>query len=429
MQTQPLSSDPLGMASKRIRICNFSSLSILLEELLVKILIRPPLKTVGQLSCVCRSWNQIISSDYFIKTHAHHHKSSSNVNKFVLIDYPSNPTSIIEKHGIGSFNVLESYVYDADDIFGRDIDFNCLEIYGICDGVLYLFEGFCYWKRSNHRIFLWNPFLKKGKKLPPLRFQLEVEGKGFPCLCFRHCDDDYKVININSLQNVYHVYIYSLSADCWKFLKFDNPDHTYRFDIFQYPKVTLVNGVAYFVQKSESQDGRIVSFDLRREIIGYFNLPKDFDFKIDYIMKEYSERIALVSCDENRDMVMHVLRVGDNSFTWDKKFTAEAQCILLGSISKEELVTLNFDDHVKKCFLYNVEKGIGRRFPSLDLDRGALFLQRIHYLTESLILLGESTTSSACKNITDEYQRKVSKWRKQFLFLKMMNMELVRAVP
>lgn len=195
--------------------------STLPEELLSRIFLLQPLKTVGQLSCVCKSWNQVINSKYFIKTHATHQISSSNVNKYVVIDHSPTPPPFLNQYNIGSYNVLESYIYDADDIFGRDSDFNCLEIYGICDGVLCLSENYLYWQHSNHRIFLWNPFLKKGKKLPPLGFELQVERRGAPCLCFGRHDDDYKVIFINPLQNVYHVFIYSLSTNSWEFLKYD----------------------------------------------------------------------------------------------------------------------------------------------------------------------------------------------------------------
>lgn len=51
------------------------------------------------------------------------------------------------------------------------------------------------------------------KSIPQKRGEAEVEHQESLCLCFGHYDDDYKVIFINRLQNVYHVYIYSLSID------------------------------------------------------------------------------------------------------------------------------------------------------------------------------------------------------------------------
>lgn len=92
-------------------------------------------------------------------------------------------------------------------------------------------------------------------------------------------------------------------------------------------------------------------------------------------------------------MVMWVLKVSDNTFTWDKKFKTEAQGnMLFGSINEEEYVTWNFDEQVKTCFLYSVENGVGRRFSTLDLDPDtistfSLLSTPICYLTESLVLL------------------------------------------
>lgn len=101
-----------------------------------------------------------------------------------------------------------------DDTFGVEQDFESLQFYGICDGLLCLSQHPGHWPHSDRGIFLWNPILRKAKKLPQLGPQFHSE---LPALCFGHYDDDYKVIAVTSSL---HICVYSLSIDSWKFFKF-----------------------------------------------------------------------------------------------------------------------------------------------------------------------------------------------------------------
>lgn len=124
-------------------------------------------------------------------------------------------------------------------------------------------------------IYLWNPIIRKVKKLP--------HGNGFPTdyclpsytLCFGNHDYDYKVIKVVNSVNMYYIGIYSLNTDSWKFSEFETSQY-FAQDIHQYdcrpcirpyPRARLVNGPAYFIRYSSTCGQIVVFFDLSSEII------------------------------------------------------------------------------------------------------------------------------------------------------------------
>lgn len=141
-------------------------------------------------------------------------------------------------------------------------------------------------------------------------------------------------------------------------------------------------------------------------------------------MEEYEESMALIgSTSRNRNtgngVVMWVLRRSKNSYTWDEKFNLEAgrNIELLpqpdpvfyqlanypavqamgGFLDDNDLVMRRWTSHYYRyisCeyFLYNVENGFEQQFQTPEKRSGGVaFLQRIYMLTESLVLLTETT--------------------------------------
>ncbi|KAK1391411.1 hypothetical protein POM88_010467 [Heracleum sosnowskyi] len=124
---------------------------------------------------------------------------------------------------------------------------------------------------------------------------------------------------------------------------------------------------------------------------------------------------------------MWVLRQSENSYTWEEKFTLEAgrdnellpqpDPILnlqprypvvqaMGCfINKNELVmrrwtrTSHCNEHIhresghihREYFLYNAENGFQQQIQAPEERTGEAFLQRINILTESLVLLTETS--------------------------------------
>ncbi|KAK1391409.1 hypothetical protein POM88_010465 [Heracleum sosnowskyi] len=146
-------------------------------------------------------------------------------------------------------------------------------------------------------------------------------------------------------------------------------------------------------------------------------------------MEENGESIALIGSAASHDrstgtgVVMWVLRQSENSYTWEKKFTLEAgrnyevlpqpvpglrgfygqSCYpavqaMGGFINKNELVmrrwtrTSDCQGYIhREYLLYNAENGFQQQIQAPEEETGEAFLQRINILTESLVLLTETT--------------------------------------
>ncbi|XP_063947015.1 F-box/kelch-repeat protein At3g23880-like [Daucus carota subsp. sativus] len=299
------------------------------DELWEQILLRQPVETLIRWKCVCKSWNRIISDKSFVKAYGLHQKTSENTRKYLLLDYDYSYYSagLIDRK---SYNVLGYY----NDICCRDRSRYGLEVYGICDGLLCL-AGRFYDICNDFPIFLYNPFIRKGKKLVPPR-----RAANYLCpvsLCFGFHDDDYKLVRVQSFWNLCEICIYSLNTDSWKSVKIEvniEDEGNFRcIGILPYPKARLVNGVAYFIQH-DIQGDRIISYDLDNEKTRKMQLPTDIGSVAHVIMEEYGESIALIgSTSQNINngvdigydvaidygVAMWVLKQSDNSnvvFGW-----------------------------------------------------------------------------------------------------------------
>lgn len=389
------------------------------EHLWQNILLLLPVKSLLLSRCVCKSWNQVISHDSFIKFHLAHNKASFNTNKYLLLwneDRNSQldhnvpySTSLVNSETYS--NVLESHLHHMHDIFRTDSANYVLEVYGICDGLLCL-SAQKYKLKADSPIYLWNPIVRKGKKLPPIEIEKDRRVKNF-YLCFGYHDDDYKVIDIVPyLPTSYHVHIYSLSMDCWKKLQFDNNTDLATFGpvfktwSFNYPKTRLVNGSAYFVQNLNGGTGQVVFFDLGREILQQINLPDDFHF---HHLEEHEKTIAVLGYSDGGvgnplglDLEMWVLTVADQSFSWDKKFSIKAErkrrFCPMGFISDNKLVVKRFvqpKPYLNEYFLYDVGSELRVKF-TLPVRLSERVEQQLYFfingLTESLVLLNGTTT-------------------------------------
>ncbi|XP_074378819.1 putative F-box protein At3g16210 [Apium graveolens] len=374
------------------------------ENLLMKIFLPLSTKTLLRSRCVCKLWDEVINNKFFIKSHYKHHMMFSllDTNKYLLIGSgTSYLTALVDAE---SYNhIFESHEYDLNNICGRNLANYSLEAYGFCNGLICLSHA----KQDlypDYPIYLWNPVIRKAKKLPPVDIDLEYIDHSY--LCFGYHDDDYKVINMVPLSKVYNVYVYSLSANSWKFLKFvKDSDHDDDRSNTGNPMARFVNGVAYFKKKDE-----IVSFELTSDIIRKIDLPDDLVPNYNgFRMEEYRESLAIVQ-NKSDNVVIWVLRVSHNSVLWDKKdvfeLTMEYQYGFraMGFMNNDKLV-LKRSNHGSslgsKYFLYNVENGFSQPFltpEKVDVSgHNNDCLGRIYELTESLVLLDE--TSTPCKKI------------------------------
>ncbi|XP_074326237.1 F-box protein CPR1-like [Apium graveolens] len=246
-------------------------------EIITDIFSHLPVKSLLRFRCVSKRLCSLIDSPYFIKYHLNQS----------LISKPNSHQTIISvcNYKIYSINELDPYRHTLLNQF-------CHEIVGSCNGLLCLLLG--------QKIYLFNPSTRERKLLPGLRpdraCRPEVYGFGYDCV-----NDDYKVISIRQhLKKPEREFmVYSLKSNLWRRIE----DFPYVFSSVRGPigcvrdQSVLVNGALHWLVtlRSESEDTRVVSFDLATEEYGLIQLPEFLDWKLKSLMKvgELGGRLCL----------------------------------------------------------------------------------------------------------------------------------------
>jgi len=173
-------------------------------DLITDILCRLPVKFLIQFRCVCKSWNSLISDPKFAEKHlrlsttrlVHTITYSNPPHKYILKSYPL--------HTVLSDLTITNQI--AHPIAQLEIPWkHVVRFVGSCNGVLcllaYGYSGFI-------TIRLWNPSIRKFKKLPYLgKQQGEMYGFGYDAVT-----NNYKAVVVFDDE----VNVYTLSTDFWK---------------------------------------------------------------------------------------------------------------------------------------------------------------------------------------------------------------------
>ncbi|MCE0482535.1 hypothetical protein HAX54_041364 [Datura stramonium] len=232
--------------------------SLLPIEIIFEILIRLPVKILLKMGSVSKSWASLISSPQFIKTHLklstnnpefayhrllsirsglhtnddRHFFSWTNFRTYSLysILYEESPRSLVELHNFGNSVGIS---YEVLGSFDDSVRVN-YKILGSCDGLFIISTtSYCYIED----MFLWNPSIRKLRKLPfsgrDLRNDTRVD-YGFGYI---ECQNDYKIVQIvasKSNSEIVGISIYSLRSNSWK-----------RIRIQEYPSIYLTEPVKF----------------------------------------------------------------------------------------------------------------------------------------------------------------------------------------
>ena len=221
-------------------------------DVLPEILCRLPIKLLGQLRCLCKSLNSLISDPNFAKKHLQlstkrHHLMLTCIDdissEWLLCDspipsifststvftqtqlYPPNSITTLFFHGQKFVNLRCS----SDGIFCGKLDFGCY--------------------------FLWNPSISKFKLLPPLGNSCESHPVSVS-FGYDHFIDNYKVIAVSTKNEVS---VYTLGTDFWTRIE-DIPNN---YNIHQ--PGTFVSGTVNWFARDDSGMQFILSLDLEKE--------------------------------------------------------------------------------------------------------------------------------------------------------------------
>ncbi|XP_059284952.1 F-box/kelch-repeat protein At3g23880-like [Lycium ferocissimum] len=179
----------------------------------MQLLIELPVKSLLRFRSVSKSWLALICSPKFIKSHmslsAKNNMDYTNHRVMLWIPQPE-------------FNIkdcsLKSLLYDESIIEESDLDYPMKRssiyvfIEGSINGLICLVNG----EKEN---FLWNPSIRKYKKLPDFEINSR-KSEGFVYgLGYDEIYDDYKVVRMFTMidrHDTQEVDIYSLKNDSWR---------------------------------------------------------------------------------------------------------------------------------------------------------------------------------------------------------------------
>ncbi|XP_027165924.1 F-box/kelch-repeat protein At3g23880-like [Coffea eugenioides] len=271
-------------------------------ELIFDILLRLPIKSLLRFRCVSKSWNSLISSPEFIKTHL---KKTSNARNTKLIfssfkgvpdlDYLTecNLDSVLYSPTIEAINMVThmvaSSMTEATTI--QPPKEKSIEILGSCNGLVCIaMQDIRFWpfdsdSTPDRRLFLWNPSIRKYWKLPHFG-NSGVAAYGFG---YDELHDDYKLMaffRASPFENAEGqvVEIYSQRTNSWK-----RNEYSINYPIWQLKGGCFVGGKLHWNAnfRPEEEDryrprkvvGKIVSFDLAHETCGVIEFPENYKGK------------------------------------------------------------------------------------------------------------------------------------------------------
>lgn len=272
---------------------------ILMEEIIMNILVRLPVKSLVRFKCVSKSWRSLISDTYFIRMHVNHVRNINTNTEFasqifVRHDYDVGTTF----HRMDIYKKEEEEECDHQDgttvstpvaISDKELDFpeefrcdrgNSIEIRGFCDGLVCLVDS--------GGLLIWNPSIKECRRLPfphpTTNDYLDDSGPRSLCVLdvygigYDPSVDDYKVLKAPIFSSIGEetyshsssVNVLALNSNSWKTIQ-DN----FSYYIEYFPFATFTNGRIHWLASCDKNwvAWIIVYFDVVGEKFGEVALP------------------------------------------------------------------------------------------------------------------------------------------------------------
>lgn len=243
-------------------------MSRLPEETVMMILLRLPVKTLGQCKCVSKSWRSLISDPFFVKSHLNLTISDPNTSKYSKL-FMMYPFHSLDYESPSSFEDVEDDEAIVDLGSPPKEPDHGVVIVGSCNGLiclLYLPDSF----------ILWNPTIKESKELPTLPFSPSYGDLYFKGFGYNSSIDDYKVVrrapSANANPNQFIVEVFSLKADSWRRIE-DIKDSLV---VEEGDVGSCLNGALHWLGSSvagPNKTGVIVSLDLGTEEFREIPIP------------------------------------------------------------------------------------------------------------------------------------------------------------
>jgi len=233
-----------------------------LEEIIVEILIRLSVQFLLRFKCASKSWNTLITSNYFKAKHFNHAKK----NKKILIARLHYGTISCYCSSLSSAQPLQKFSGFPLNYYPK----RRYEIICCCDGlslVLYR-DGY----------LLWNPSTNESMLLPNPEFRHTYKEAFFCTYGFGYdsISDDYKILKIdNDGGNDFRPCsnILALKSDSWR--KIDKHPRAFHNGLRPDDSLAFVRGAFHWISKDDLSNYFVISFNISNEVYIEISLPHE----------------------------------------------------------------------------------------------------------------------------------------------------------
>ncbi|XP_065625689.1 F-box protein At3g07870-like [Quercus suber] len=240
-------------------------------DIVLSIMEKLPVKSVMRLRCVSKSLYSSMTSPDFISTHLNNNNNNKNGDNAYVIHMPCLARTNHDNALVCTVALDRTF----DRISEIEIPFNfstaCIQfqLVGSCNGLLCLANLSISTTTFANALYLWNPSIRKFKKLPPTCL-----GKlNKVTLGFAYCSDnnDYKVVRTSlssSRLSTPEVELYTLSSDSWRRVEISSTTDVMFCRNFISP-IPLINGALHWVASIKEEncmaETNIMAFDVNSE--------------------------------------------------------------------------------------------------------------------------------------------------------------------
>ncbi|XP_071725227.1 F-box/kelch-repeat protein At3g06240-like [Rutidosis leptorrhynchoides] len=238
------------------------------DDVLLHILIRLPVESIGRCMCVRKHWRSLLKSPSFASLY--HNSTNNGRNRYLSLW--KNECQLQFHHDNQNYDNYKLFTFPFAKVYNFPYS-NCMEI---CNGLI------CFARDSllTPPFVLWNPVIQKVLVLPPTNGMWYPNGMPYHLpLRFQHLGfafdsltNDYKIVTIRyygkGIQS--HLEIFSLNNDSWKY----GPcqiDPNYSFD--EKPPSTFNGGLHWLANHDIGDTCVIFGFNVNTESFRHIQVP------------------------------------------------------------------------------------------------------------------------------------------------------------
>ncbi|KAL5067539.1 hypothetical protein RYX36_018426 [Vicia faba] len=283
-------------------------------DLVAEFLCRLPVKSLLQLRCVCKSWNNLISNDLdFTRKHLH---LSTKRQTLITSTFSRSKELTVTSYPLDSLQLHSIFTTNATELVRSPLNPHyCDDIIASCDGLICL--------ANNCHVVLWNPSIRKLKKLPSLEIP-QPRGRvtyAFGCDPFINsykvvsvfcCDFESLSIDMKGCKS--QVKIYTLGTHSWRRIQDFPPCMVPCGE----PGITISGTVNWFAYSDAvlSSSQVIVSLDLETESYRQISQP-DYGMQVNLTLGTMRDCLCVFSHSHSFNDVWLLQKCG-NKESWIK---------------------------------------------------------------------------------------------------------------